>query len=364
MATEIPVEDVNLPLEGPARIQQSQHWPDLAPSIMPESLCHTPVHRQKHSQTVDDYQTDDMPRFNRNVQLPASPSSQHSHQFCSPLVHQQLQPPQTLPSRFKDCQSVGYRQSHHPAPTSNPGSIIRTETRPDTKTISVPLSSGGGNGSGIAINSSSDDFYYILRIRQQPAAARSCGYGDKDRRMIDPPPIIQLSLQGPNLTEEEIAKHLRYPHYVMNCSIYDETGSRDTLLLLEGERQQRRLIGCQISTSFVGEDERGEEGCFFSFPDLSCRTTGLFRLGFSLVKLDTTRAKEVKHLPILAMAQSNTFAVYAPLKFPGMQGSTELAKRLRKQGCMIPMKRANDRVEKLGGQYILDHAQMTESSRR
>lgn len=33
---------------------------------------------------------------------------------------------------------------------------------------------------------------YELSIAQQPSRARMCGFGDKDRRPISPPPIVQL----------------------------------------------------------------------------------------------------------------------------------------------------------------------------
>ncbi|RSL74340.1 hypothetical protein CEP52_017904, partial [Fusarium oligoseptatum] len=132
---------------------------------------------------------------------------------------------------------------------------------------------------------------YSLKVRQQPAAARSCGFGDRDRRMVDPPPILQLHVEGPSLVEEEARELSRYPHYVVSCSICDESGSQDFSLMPE-HQQQRRLMGSLVSAPFVGKDEFNKEGCFFCFPDISCRTPGLFRLKFSLVKVDMVRAAE------------------------------------------------------------------------
>lgn len=40
---------------------------------------------------------------------------------------------------------------------------------------------------------------YRLNIRQQPVAARSCGFGERDRRVIDPPPIVELLIEGPKI---------------------------------------------------------------------------------------------------------------------------------------------------------------------
>ncbi|KAI8710595.1 Velvet domain-containing protein [Fusarium sp. LHS14.1] len=179
---------------------------------------------------------------------------------------------------------------------------------------------------------------YSLKVRQQPAAARSCGFGERDRRMVDPPPILQLHVEGPSLIGEEVRELSPYPHYVVSCSICDESGSQDFSLMPE-HQQQRRLMGSLVSASFVAKDEFDKEGCFFCFPDLSCRTPGSFRLKFSLVKVDPVRAAEVKHFPVLAVIVSNVFTVYTAKDFPGMKESTCLTKRLREQGCIIPIKK-------------------------
>ncbi|KAM5351482.1 hypothetical protein ACJ41O_004205 [Fusarium nematophilum] len=238
---------------------------------------------------------------------------------------------------------------------TNPSSpaVSPTDPRPDPMRISDLLSPGAGNGSRSSSISSkrpgNTDAEYRLRIRQQPVAARSCGFGERDRRVIDPPPIVQLIIEGPNLTQEEISKQLRYCHYVMSCSIYDESGARDASFMPEEYRQQRRLMGSLVGAPFVGKDEFGEEGCFFCFPDLSCRTPGSFRLKFSLVKIDPARARELKHFPVLVEAKSDVFIVYTAKDFPGMQASTRLTKRLKEQGCIISIKKGNDRSKNTRG---------------
>lgn len=39
-------------------------------------------------------------------------------------------------------------------------------------------------------------FIKVIEIIQNPIRARSCGFGEKDRRPIDPPPILQLFIEG------------------------------------------------------------------------------------------------------------------------------------------------------------------------
>ncbi|KAJ6779904.1 hypothetical protein PWT90_06267 [Aphanocladium album] len=194
-----------------------------------------------------------------------------------------------------------------------------------------------------------DTMEFSLEVRQQPRAARACGFGDRDRRVIDPPPIVQLRISGPGLSEEEKRAYLRYTSYVMNCSIWDESGSRDASYMPDEYQHQRRLMGSLVGTPFVGEDDHGEEGCFFCFSDLSCRTPGSFRLKFSLLMIDPARAATLRHFPLLTEIKTDIFQVYSAKEFPGMVASSSLAKKLKEQGCIISIKKGNDRARTRGG---------------
>lgn len=167
-------------------------------------------------------------------------------------------------------------------------------------------------------------------------------------------------IEGPNLTDEELSAQLR-GHYVMSCSIYDETGTRDVSFMPEEYCHQRRLIGSLVATPFVGKAEHGAEGCFFCFPDLSCRTPGEFCIKFSLVMVDLARAREIKCLPVLVEAKSDAFTVYNAKDFPGMQASTKLTKLLREQGCIIPIKKGPDKSKNSG---VLNESSEEEARRR
>lgn len=186
---------------------------------------------------------------------------------------------------------------------------------------------------------------YRIRVRQQPLAARSCGFGERDRRVLDPPPILQLTIEDPSLSKDEVSQRIRYPFLVMHCSIWDSTGEKDCSAMPEDYRQQRRLMGTLVSSPFVAGDEKGEEGCFFCFPDLSCRTPGSFRLKFALVVIDPMASTQPgMKFPIVAQVMSDVFTVYNAKDFPGMQASTPLTKRLKEQGCLISIKKGNEKT--------------------
>ncbi|KAI8952329.1 hypothetical protein F4801DRAFT_225773 [Xylaria longipes] len=184
---------------------------------------------------------------------------------------------------------------------------------------------------------------YRISIRQQPVAARSCGYGERDRRVIDPPPIIQMSIEDPTASEEEIRHRLTHSYSIMHCTIWNEGGDQDLSSMPEDYRTQRRLMGTVVSSPFAGNDENDEYGCFFCFPDLSCRTPGSFRLQFSFMVLDPSSSPGHR-TPVVALVMSDVFTVYNAKDFPGMKASTALTKRLKEQGCLISIKKGNDRT--------------------
>lgn len=191
----------------------------------------------------------------------------------------------------------------------------------------------------------SSELKYDLCLRQQPANARSCGLGDRDRRVVDPPPILQLKLDAPWLSRQEISRKLRTPSYVVHCSIWSPDGEEDMSGMPDDYTRQKRLMGNLVASPFVGFDERGEEGCFFCFPDISCRTPGRYRLKFVLVVLEWPLRPNAKSM-IRAELLSDVFQTYSAKEFPGMLESSALAKALKHQGCNIPTKKGNDKTGK------------------
>lgn len=106
--------------------------------------------------------------------------------------------------------------------------------------------------------------------------------------------------------------------------------------------RQKRLMGSLVASPFFGEDEHGEMGSFFCFPDISCRTPGKFRLKFSLITINPLLRVRA---PVKTELLSDVFQTYTAKEFPGMLESSALAKALRAQGCNIPTKKG---IEKSG----------------
>jgi Velvet factor len=184
---------------------------------------------------------------------------------------------------------------------------------------------------------------FTIRMRQQPIAARACGFGERDRRVIDPPPILQMDVEDPNATPEELKALLRQPYAVVHCTLWDPVNDKDDTAMpgTTDKRQQRRLMGTLVASPFVGNDEHDVEGCFFCFPDLSVRTPGTYSLKFSLVTLDPSKMGPGCSSPVRSSVWSAVFNVFNAKDFGGMRASTELTKRLKHQGCLISVKKGN-----------------------
>lgn len=142
-----------------------------------------------------------------------------------------------------------------------------------------------------------------LRIRQQPRACRACGFGERDRRVIDPPPVLSLLEE-----ETEISSSV----FIAHVSLWNEEGNTDVTHPQPSNRKLGgTLMGNLVASCIDGRDEHGRAGKFFVFTDLSCRTYGRYRLKFSLVKLPIGETRTGATAPILGHVMSDVFTVYS-----------------------------------------------------
>ncbi|KAH7061122.1 velvet factor-domain-containing protein [Macrophomina phaseolina] len=187
-------------------------------------------------------------------------------------------------------------------------------------------------------------YEYKLIVRQQPVAARACGFGERDRRVIDPPPIIQLTVTDPK-TGQSDPDELRYSLNVVHCTLWNADGTNEETALIQPDRRTtRRLMGQLVASPSVAKDEHDKEGCFFCFPDLSCRTHGKYRLRFVLMRIDPMNLHVGGLMPILTEVLSDVFTVYTAKDFPGMRPSSALTRALKLQGCNIQVKKGNEKA--------------------
>ena len=109
-------------------------------------------------------------------------------------------------------------------------------------------------------------------------------------------------------------------------------------------------MGTLVASPFIANDpevpnaesEEARRSCFFIFPDLSCRTNGLYRLRFSLMRVNVESMFTGGTAGIVAVVDSDAFEVFSAKDFPGMRASTSLTRELKKQGAAISVKKGNE----------------------
>ncbi|KAJ5745225.1 hypothetical protein N7520_010407 [Penicillium odoratum] len=231
---------------------------------------------------------------------------------------------------------------------------------------------------------------YHLHVRQQPIGARACGAGDRDRRPVDPPPIVQILLTDFDPESQDDKDTLQDPRFTVGCLLFpyssDPANSTPTpqpseeadpesdgVARADDDFSTPLLSGKAFMSPFYvdadpdpnsapthpsssGLDDNAfsshpnpnlrnasklhQPATFFIFADLSIRTAGLYRLQFRLMNWGSVEDTG-QSMPILAEAWSDPFRVYSAKDFPGMRDSSILAEGLKEMGFVELKTRGN-----------------------
>ncbi|KFA74868.1 hypothetical protein S40288_06470 [Stachybotrys chartarum IBT 40288] len=168
-----------------------------------------------------------------------------------------------------------------------------------------------------------------LTLRQAPLHARVALGKEKDRKPIDPPPIIQL------VDKRAGGRSGLYdsPYLFMSSSLVPEDYDEHTM---RPELPSNYLTGSLASSIHRLRDTVNTEGGFFVFGDLSVKQEGRFRLRFTLYERDDCPSPSFKFISELI---TNTFTVYSPKHFPGMTESTFLTRTFSDQGVKLRLRK-------------------------
>ncbi|KAG2174603.1 hypothetical protein INT44_006867 [Umbelopsis vinacea] len=244
---------------------------------------------------------------------------------------------------------------------------------------------------------------YRLEVIQHPLRARCCGFGEKDRRPIDPPPVLQLFVEGED-GELITVSSLDISFFLVQCDLYSDNGTEErnivlhpsivpnthftttssaisppisggvsvasksaqyggslsTVISLRNPTPTRNLMGSLIANAIQLENPQKTTGIYFVFPDLSVRSEGKYTLKFMFFDLAVGEPLTMS-TKVQAEVYTQSFTVYSAKKFPGMTGkSTELSKCFARQGIKIPIrkesrfKRPSDRFYGANTSYSLN----------
>lgn len=215
-------------------------------------------------------------------------------------------------------------ETNYPIPTSYPAqpsySVPTTEALPGR-----PLMIGAPYGDPQMAETPVEeiDNGYTLTIRQQPKHARVALGKEKDRKPIDPPPIVQLRR---SLRKDPHQNFLHSPYYFMTCRLIAADDHSE-------EPSSKSLLGTLVSSLHRLRDSDNQDGGFFVFGDLSVREEGTFRLMFSLFDLNRAEYDNV------ATAVTAPFTVHPAKSFPGMTESTFLTRSFSDQGVRLRLRK-------------------------
>ncbi|CUS15313.1 unnamed protein product [Tuber aestivum] len=166
---------------------------------------------------------------------------------------------------------------------------------------------------------------YELHIRQGPERARVAGVKEKDRKPVDPPPIIQLKIRDDT---DPAQNYLQSPYYFMCTNLYSSMHDSPSHI-----PPHQALAGTLVSSLHRLKDIDNSDGGFFVFGDLSVKIEGEYRLRFSLFEM---LKNEVVHIKSIT---SEPFTVYAAKNFPGMSESTFLSRSFGDQGVRLRIRK-------------------------
>ncbi len=237
---------------------------------------------------------------------------------------------------------------------------------------------------------------FSLHIRQQPRAARA-GPDGKDRRPVDPPPVLQLLMTDFNMKDETEVEKLHSRYWVAHCRLVSASSPRHDISTLrstgeDGSNEtQRLLLGTSVASPFHTKDDPDPATMplhpfsdtepteapaspsirffrdnalnrsshhpppphlnpragstpatpctFFIFADVSVRKAGEYRLEFSLMHMDPiSLSRPGYNVPILCTIASNVFKVVNAKDFDQVKASTRLVRGLVGRGAGFPLK--------------------------
>lgn len=76
-----------------------------------------------------------------------------------------------------------------------------------------------------------DGRIYSLEVNQQPIRARMCGFGDKDRRPITPPPCVRLVVKDATTGKEVDINEVDTSFYVLTVDLWSADATREVNLV-------------------------------------------------------------------------------------------------------------------------------------
>ncbi|ROT36460.1 hypothetical protein SODALDRAFT_325791 [Sodiomyces alkalinus F11] len=187
---------------------------------------------------------------------------------------------------------------------------------------------------------STGDPNYMLSIIQHPVHGRVHNGKDKDRKPIDPPPVVRLQVSP---GRDPTGVYLTNPYHFVMCHLID-VGEKDSKgQTIEKPVEGNKLIGTIVSSLHRLKDVQNQDVAYFVFSDVSVKVEGLFKLHFTLYEMAGDDCRQ------LAGIKSEPFYVYPAKNFPGLAESTFLTRSLSDQGVRVRIRKDSRQSQGMKG---------------
>lgn len=100
------------------------------------------------------------------------------------------------------------------------------------------------------------DYRYTLQVDQQPQRARMCGFGDKDRRPITPPPCVRLIITHKDTGQEISPDDTAGSFFVLQVDLWDKDATREVNIVRASSSSPAVSISTATTTSYPPPQER------------------------------------------------------------------------------------------------------------
>ncbi|KAK0948713.1 hypothetical protein LTR91_027024, partial [Friedmanniomyces endolithicus] len=164
----------------------------------------------------------------------------------SPYMQQQYLPQQHMLQQPQQQQHYG---GHYPAPhipPQMPPQQMPQDYNAEPAVRPMELSHSGCN----------DQYRFTLVVSQQPQRARMCGFGDKDRRPITPPPCVRLLIHDMHGNEVD-ADSVNGSFFVLQVDLWNDKADREAnIVRASNTASPSASISTATTTSFPPTPDR------------------------------------------------------------------------------------------------------------
>ena len=99
-------------------------------------------------------------------------------------------------------------------------------------------------------------YQYALKVEQEPQRARMCGFGDKDRRPITPPPCVRLIVTDLQTGEPAKLEQSDGMFFVLQVDLWSDTADKEVNIVRSSSSSPAVSISTATTTSYPPAPDR------------------------------------------------------------------------------------------------------------